>query len=66
MPIVAMGGHADDALLDYVLGLGRSRDVLYLPTAAMEDPSSTLSWYDRLRGHWSDVVPRPLLPLAAA
>jgi dipeptidase E len=50
MPILAMGGYPDDALLDYTLGLARGARVLYVPTAAMEDPGSTLSWYERLRG----------------
>jgi dipeptidase E len=45
-----MGGYPDDALLDYTLGLARGARVLYVPTAAMEDPGSTLSWYERLRG----------------
>jgi len=44
-----MGGFPDDALLDHALALGRGTRVLYVPTAGMEDPSSTLLWYDRLR-----------------
>jgi peptidase E len=47
--IVAMGGLPDDTLLDYVLGLARGRRVLYVPTAGMEDPASTVWWYARLR-----------------
>jgi dipeptidase E len=47
--IMAMGGFPDDALLDHALALGRGTRVLYVPTAGMEDPSSTLLWYDRLR-----------------
>jgi len=50
MQILAMGGLPDDALLDYALGLARARRVLYVPTAGMEDPASTVSWYERLRG----------------
>ncbi len=46
--IVAMGGFPDDTLFDYVLGLAAGTRVLYVPTAAKEDPSSTLSWYARL------------------
>jgi dipeptidase E len=49
MPIIAMGGHADDALLADLLGQAPGREVLYVPTAAMEDPASTLWWYARLR-----------------
>jgi peptidase E len=49
MPIVAMGGTPDDTLLDYVLGLARGSRLLYVPTAGMEKPFGTLSWYDRLR-----------------
>jgi len=45
-----MGGVPDDALLDHVLGLARGRRVLYVPTAAMEDPAYTVSWYARMRG----------------
>jgi peptidase E len=48
--IVAMGGGRDDTLLDYVLGLARGKRLLYVPTAGMEDSSSTVRWYDRLRG----------------
>jgi len=50
MPILAMGGYPDDAMLDHLLGLARGPRVLYVPTPAMEDPDSTLSWYERLRG----------------
>ncbi|HEY1366075.1 MAG TPA: peptidase E [Gaiellaceae bacterium] len=48
--IVAMGGYPHDPLLDYVFGLARGRRVLYVPTAASEDPTSTLAWYERMRG----------------
>jgi peptidase E len=48
--IVAMGGNADDALLEYVLGVARGRRLLYVPTAGMEDPASTVAWYERLGG----------------
>jgi len=37
-------------MLEYVLGLARGRRLLYVPTAQMEDPGSTLEWYARLRG----------------
>ena len=50
MPILALSGHPDEAMLDYLLGLARGRRVLYVPTAGMEEPGSTLSWYERLRG----------------
>jgi dipeptidase E len=46
--IVAMGGAPDDMLLDYVLGIGTGRRLLYVPTAGVEDPGSTLRWYERL------------------
>jgi peptidase E len=49
--IVPMGGFTDyTLLLDYVLGLARGRRLLYVPTAGREDASSTVLWYDRLRG----------------
>jgi dipeptidase E len=48
--IVAMGGAPDDILLDYVLGIGAGRRLLYVPTAGAEDPGSTLRWYERLHG----------------
>ena len=48
--IVPMGGVPSDALLDHVLGLARGKRVLYVPTAANEDPSFTVWWYERLRG----------------
>src|SRR6266498_4285285 len=51
--IVAMGGYPDDALVDYVLGLAPGKRVLYVPTAAKEDPASTVSWYERLAGRGS-------------
>jgi peptidase E len=50
MPIVAMGGWANDALLDYVLALARGPRVLYVPTASMENPAGTVAWYERLHG----------------
>jgi len=46
--IVAMGGYPDDALVDYVLALAPGKRLLYVPTAAKEDPASTVSWYERL------------------
>ncbi len=48
--IVAMGGHPDDVMLDWLLSLARGRKLLYVPTAGMEDPSYTVWWYGRLRG----------------
>jgi len=51
--IVAMGGYPDDALVDYVLALAPGKRVLYVPTAAKEDPASTVSWYERLAGRGS-------------
>src|SRR4051812_21657187 len=48
--IVAMGGGPDDQLLDYVLDLAAGRRLLYVPTAGMEDPAWTVSWYQRLQG----------------
>jgi dipeptidase E len=50
MPILAMSGLPDDTLLDYALGLAPGRRVLYVPTPGMEDPASTVSWYERLHG----------------
>jgi dipeptidase E len=47
--IVAMGGFPADAMLDYVLGLARGRRLLYVPTAANEDPARTVAWYERMR-----------------
>ena len=49
--IVPMGGTPDEVLLDDALGRARGRRLLYVPTAGMEDPSYTVSWYERLRGH---------------
>jgi dipeptidase E len=49
MPIVAMGGWPDEALLDYVLELAPGRRVLYVPTASMENTAGTVEWYERLR-----------------
>ena len=50
MQILAMSGLPDDTLLDYALGLASGRRVLYVPTPGMEDPASTVSWYERLHG----------------
>jgi dipeptidase E len=47
--IVAMGGSPDDVLVDHVLSLARGKQVLYVPTPGMEDPSLTLWWYARMR-----------------
>jgi peptidase E len=48
--IVAMGGLTEKTLLDYVLGIAPGKRLLYVPTADMEDPARTVSWYERLRG----------------
>jgi len=48
--IVGLGGHPDDPMLDYVLGLARGRRLLYVPTAGNEDPTYAVGWYERLRG----------------
>ena len=48
-----MGGYPDDALVDYVLALAPGKRLLYVPTAAKEDPASTVSWYERLAGRGS-------------
>src|SRR5436309_8646170 len=48
--IVGLGASPDEAMLDHVLGLARGRRVLYVPTAANEDPGRTVEWYARLRG----------------
>jgi dipeptidase E len=48
--IVAMGGYPDDALLGYVIGLARGRNVLCVATASREDPGLTLALYERLQG----------------
>jgi dipeptidase E len=50
MQIFGLSTYPDEAMLDYALELARGPRVLYVPTAAMEDPSSTLEWYERLRG----------------
>jgi dipeptidase E len=50
MQIFGLSTFPDEAMLDYALELARGPRVLYVPTAAMEDPSSTLEWYERLRG----------------
>lgn len=50
MPIVAMGGSPDEAQLDYVLALGGGRRVLYVPTAGLENPAATVTWFQRLGG----------------
>jgi peptidase E len=49
---VALGGAADDRLLDYVLAVtGRARPrLLYVPTAAFEDAASTLAIYKSFQG----------------
>ena len=45
-----MGGLTDEALLEYVLGIAPGKRLLYVPTAGMEDPARTVSWYERLHG----------------
>src|SRR5258706_266146 len=46
--IVCLGGFPQEPMLDYVLGLARGRRVLYVPTAANDDPSWTVEWWERL------------------
>src|SRR5205807_3405826 len=48
--IVGLGASPDEAMLDHVVGLAGGRRVLYVPTAANEDPGRTVDWYSRLRG----------------
>ena len=69
--IFAMGGMPNDMLLDHVLEIARGKRVLYVPTAGMEDPRSTVWWYERLLGraamthvHFSPWPPRDLRKLA--
>ena len=50
MPILAFGGYPNDATIDHCLEVARGRRVLYVPTASMERPASTVLWYERLRG----------------
>jgi dipeptidase E len=59
--IVALGGYPDDAMLDHVLGLARGPRVLYVPTAANEDPGRALDWYERLHGR-ADFTPLRFYP----
>jgi dipeptidase E len=47
--IVGLGGYPDDAMLDHVLRLARGSNILYVPTAGMENPYSALAWHERLR-----------------
>jgi peptidase E len=47
--IVGIGGGLNDALLDYVVGLARGRRLLFLGTAAMEDPAMAVRMYELLR-----------------
>ena len=42
--IVGLGGHPQDALVDYVLALADGSRVLYVPTASMENPYAALDW----------------------
>ena len=48
--ILAMGGYADDGLLEHLLGLARGKRLLYVPTASAENAAATVLWYERLRG----------------
>jgi dipeptidase E len=48
--ILAMGGYADDSLLEHLLGLARGKRLLYVPTASAENAAATVLWYERLRG----------------
>jgi peptidase E len=73
MPILALSGYPDDAMLDYLLGLARGPRLLFVPTPANEDPGSTLSWYERLQGraemthvHFFPYPPRDLRELTLA
>jgi peptidase E len=52
MPIVALGGAADERLLDYVLALTERPHprLLYVPTAAFEDADATLAIYKGFHG----------------
>ena len=43
--IVAIGGFGDESLIDYVVAWARGRRMLYVPTAGMESPEFTVSWY---------------------
>jgi len=54
--ILSLGGNPDDAMLDHALGLARGRNVLYVPTAANEDPAWAVVWYERLHGR-ADMTP---------
>jgi dipeptidase E len=54
--ILGLGGNPDDAMLDHALGLARGRNVLYVPTAANEDPAWAVVWYERLHGR-ADMTP---------
>ncbi|HTO26938.1 MAG TPA: peptidase E [Gaiellaceae bacterium] len=62
--VVGIGGFPDDPLLDYVLGLARGPRLLYVGTAAMEDPATTLELVGRLHGRAevSDLTFRPWPP----
>jgi dipeptidase E len=48
--VVGIGGFPDEAVLDYVLGLARGLRVLYVGTAAMEDPVTALDVRQLLAG----------------
>src|SRR5262249_4126155 len=48
--ILGMGGYADDALLEHVLGLAGGSRVVLVPSASSENASSILLWYERLHG----------------
>ena len=56
-----MGGVPGETLLDYVLGLVPGRRLLYVPTAAIEDPAATVSWYERLHGR-AEMTPLHFFP----
>jgi dipeptidase E len=45
--IVGFGSSPADSLFDHVVGLARGPRVLYVPTAAMEDPYSVIRWLER-------------------
>jgi peptidase E len=54
--ILALGGNPDDAMLEHALGLARGPRLLYVPTAANEDPARAVDWYERLHGK-ADMTP---------
>src|SRR6266511_1253911 len=49
--IVAIGGFAEDSLVDYVLGYSRGKRILYVPTGGMENSDYTVWWYGLAAKH---------------